>query len=84
MRIHEALGVLKDASEFTGMELESALTRSGLGKRSKQRFLKSSSTDDTIQKRTRGAGGNTNTFKCFIIQQSAVPTEIMELLSKGN
>ena len=79
VRISEALQVINDSS-FSALSLESALKHSGIGKRSKQRFLKTNLRDDTIRKRSRGAGGNTNTFKC---KQSAVPDETIELLAKG-
>lgn len=74
--------VLNDSS-FSALSLESALKHSGIGKRSKQRFLKTSLKDDTIKKSSRGAGGNTNTFKCYIIKQSEVPDETIQLLAKG-
>ena len=63
--------------------LEMAFKHSGLGKKSKQRFLKSTSKDDTIKKGTKGAGGNTTTFNCHIIRQSIIPDDTFELLRKG-
>jgi len=83
VRVNEAFEVLSGSGISVNVtSLEAALKFSGLGKRSKQRFLKSSSRDDAIKKRTRGAGGNTNTFICHIIKQSAIPDDI-ELLAKG-
>lgn len=70
--------------KFTISELEKAFRMSGLGKRSKQRFLKSSSKDNVIKHARKGAGGNTVPYKCFIIKQSIVSDDVMQLLRKGN
>ena len=74
----------EDGAPFSCSQLQSALRISGLGKRSKQRFLKSSCTDNIIIKRSRRrAGGNTVAYHCFIIQQSAIDPETVEELREG-
>ena len=55
---------------------------SGFGKRSKQRFLKASSQDVTINSR-KGAGGNTMPYKCYIIKQNKIQGEVLEVLRRG-
>jgi hypothetical protein len=67
-------------SKFSIHALETAFRLSGLGKRSKQRFLKASSKDDSIKHSRKGTGGNTVPYKCFILKQSAFPEETIELL----
>ena len=68
VRISEAVplvnSILNTDLKFSISSLQTALKISGLGKRSKQRFLKASS-------------------KCFIIDQSKIPDEVVELLRKG-
>ena len=66
--------------KFSNLALETALRMSGLGKRSKQRFLKSSSKEDDYIKRARKGAVR---YKCFIIKQSEIPEESVELLRKG-
>ena len=90
IRVSEAIPLLNALPEvghgfvkFSNLALETALRMSGLGKRSKQRFLKSSSKDDYIRRARKGAGGNTVPYKCFIIKQSEIPEETVELLRKG-
>ena len=69
-------------SKFSIHALETAFRLSGLGKRSKQRFLKASSKDDSsIHEKV--VGGNTVPYKCFILKQGAFPDETIELLRKG-
>ena len=69
--------------KFSIPTLETALKMSGLGKRSKQRFLKSSSKDDFITPSKKGAGGNSVPYKCYIIKQSCFADEIVEQLRQG-
>ncbi len=82
LRLSEAVPLVNVDPErnFRIKLLELALKKSGLGKKSNQRFLKSSSTDDFI---TKGAGGNTIPYKCFIIKQNAISFATVELLRKG-
>lgn len=85
VRAAEAVPLLnssEDGAPFSCSQLESALRISGLGKRSKQRFLKSSCTDNIIKRSRRGAG-NTVAYHCFIIQQSAIDPEKVEELREG-
>ena len=82
VRAAEAVPLLnssEDGALFSCSQLELTLRISGLGKRSKQRFLKSSCTDNIIKRSRRGAGGNTVPYHCFIIQQSAIDPETVEL-----
>ena len=73
----------EDGAPFSCSQLESALRISGFGKRSKQRFLKSSCTDSIIKRSRRGAGDNTVAYHCFIIQQSEIDPETVEELREG-
>ena len=64
VRITEAVPLINTLPDVGGVKfsipaLETALRLSGLGKQSKQRFLKSSSKDDSIKPSRKGAGGNT-------------------------
>ena len=86
VRAAEAVPLLnsnEDRAPFSCSQLESALCISGLGKRSKQRFLKSSCTDSIIQRSRRGAGGNTVSYSCFIVQQSEVDPKTVDELREG-
>lgn len=85
IRLNEAIPLLNADCDvkFSVSNIESALRKSGLGKRSKQRFLKPSSSDNFIKAPRKGSGGNTVPYKCFIIKQSAVSCDIVELLRKG-
>ena len=53
---------------FTNMQVESALRMSGLGKRSKQRFLRINCRDSVNKPSKKGAGGNTTPYNCFIVK----------------
>ena len=75
---------LENEKKFNVSSLETALKLSGLGKRSKQRFLRSLSKDSSIVNARKGSGGNTVPYKCYIIKQSAMQGEVLELLRKGN
>jgi hypothetical protein len=86
VRAAEAVPLLnssEDGAPFSCSQLESAVRISGLGKRSKQRFLKSACTDSVVKRSRRGAGGNTVVYQCFIIQQSAIDPETVEELQEG-
>ena len=86
MRAAEAVSLLnssEDGALFSCSQLESALHISGLGKCSKQHFLKSSCTDSIIKRSRRGTGGNTVAYHCFITQQSAIDPETVEELREG-
>ena len=87
VRISEAVSLvnasLDSETKFNSSCLEKAIKMSGYGKRSKQRFLKASSEDISFIKSRKGTGGNTVPYKCYIIQQSRIPDEILELLRKG-
>lgn len=88
VRINEAVPLINAMPEvgfgkFSIPTLETAFRLSGLGKRSKQRFLKATSKDDTIKHSRKGAGGNTVPYKCFILKQSSFSAESIELLRKG-
>ena len=72
-----------DGVVFSSSQLEIALRISGVGKKSKQRFLKTSCTDDTIRRSRKGAGGNTLVYSCVIVKQDAVAEETIEQLRKG-
>ena len=72
-----------DGSIFSSSQLETALRISGVGKKSKQRFLKASCTDNFIRRSRKGAGGNTLVYSCFIVEQSAVAEETIQELRKG-
>ena len=48
--------------------------------RSKQRFLKP---DAFIKHSKKGHGGNTVAYSCFILKQSSVPSDILELFCRG-
>ena len=65
-------------------QLETALRVTGLGKRSKQCFLKITCMDNTIKRSRKGAGGNTVAYKCLIIKQSEIPENILKGLHEGN
>ena len=62
---------------------ESALRISGVGKRSKQRFLRISCHDSVIKASRRGAGGNTTPYNCFIVKQNQICSATIELLRQG-
>ena len=88
VRITEAVPLINTLPDVGGVKfsipaLETALRLSGLGKQSKQRFLKSSSKDDSIKPSRKGAGGNTVPYKCFLVKQSAISAATLDLLHKG-
>ena len=64
-----------DRVVFNDVQLETAICISCWGKKSKQRFLKASSTDTTIRRSRKGAGGNTAVCHCIIVKQVAVAEE---------
>ena len=68
---------------FTNMQVESALRISGLGKRSKQRFLRMNYRDSMIKASRKGAGGNTTPYSCFIVKQCALFDGTIDLLRQG-
>ena len=68
------------ATKFTIKQLDFALRCSGVGKRSKQRFLNTACKDFYIKKSRQGTGGNTLPYSCVIVQQSAAT---IESLRKG-
>lgn len=72
-----------DQQMFTTSQLQSALRKSGMGKPSKQRFLRSSSRDNVIKVSRKGAGGNTTPYGCFIVRQNELEEETVDLLRKG-
>ena len=72
-----------DGVTFSSSTLETALRISGLGKRSKQRFLKKTCTDSVIKRSRKGAGGNTVVYSCFIIKQDAVAEQTLKKLREG-
>ena len=76
-------GNITDGSPFSTKEIGCAIKMSGLGKRSKQRFLKPDSTDAFIKHSKKGHGGNTVAYSCFILKQSSVPSDILELFRRG-
>ena len=87
VRAAEAVPLLnnkEDGATFSCSQLESALRTSGLGKRSKQRFLKASCTDDVIKRSRKGAGGNTVAYNCFIVQHYAIDDDTVEELREGS
>ena len=90
VRLTEAVPMVNSSREntddqqmFTTSQLQSALRKSGLGKPSKQRFLRSSSRDPVIKVSRKGAGGNATPYGCFIVQQNELEEETVDLLRKG-
>ena len=74
---------LNPEDKFNSSSLETALKLSGLGKRSKQRFLRSTSKDTSVIHARKGSGGNTVPYKCFIIKQDEIQVDILQLLREG-
>ena len=89
VRLTEAVPLVNSREEigepriFTNSQLESALWVSGLGKRSKQRFLCCSTRDSIIKSSRRGSGGNTSPCGCFVVKQSAILEMTISLLRQG-
>ena len=89
VRLTEAVPFVNSREEngqlrmFTNSQLESALRISGLGKRSKQRFLRCSSRDSVIKTSRKGSGGNTSPYSCFVVKQSAILETTINLLRQG-
>ena len=84
VRAAEVVPLLKskeDGATFSCSQLESVLLTSGLGERSKQRFLKASCTDDVIK---RSRKGNTVAYNCFIVQRDAIDDDTIEELREGS
>lgn len=72
-----------DTDNFSCTQIETALRVTGLGKRSKQRFLKVTCKDNVIQRSRKGAGGNTVAYNCLIIKQSVLTEELTKGLREG-
>ena len=68
---------------FTIAKLENAILISGLGKRSKQRFLKNGCTDSVIKHSKKGEGGNTIPYRCFVVKQSEILESSCGLIARG-
>ena len=72
-----------DSTKFAIKQVDCALRTSGLGKRSKQRFLNVHSKDSQLKKSRRGTGGNTVPYSCIIIRQSALDSSTVECFQRG-
>ena len=72
-----------DTDNFSCSQIETALRVTGLGKRSKQRFLKITCKDNVILRSRKGAGGNTVAYNCLIIKQSVVTDDVIKGLREG-
>ena len=73
----------EDSTLFSTSQLDTALRVTGLGKKSKQRFLKASCVDNIVRRARKGAGGNTVTYTCIIVKQTAVAEDVIKTFREG-
>ena len=76
-------GHIEDSTLFSTSQLDTALRVTGLGKKSKQRFLKASCMDNFIRRARKGAGGNTVVYTCVIVKQTAVAEGLIKRFREG-
>ena len=76
----------EDTSErvkYSAREIEHAILLHRMGKKCKQRFLKSHMKDSYISKSRRGYGGNVASLSCMTIAQERIPSDVLQQFRDG-